>query len=256
MQSVPWHLSMYLPSFIIRWLRSQAERRFPPLETIRRYSNWGEGDSMTMPSGEGDAKVGHVCIYIYIIYHIMYIYIEMLNKYEMTWTLDSDQSWRFSKNLDHVVTFSTAPGPGVRAKPDCQSSFRIGPVWVMSRWRGWEHIGHTSLSLHCGFMRFHEAMNLQWICNLILGCLGPLAVCTMAFDYLSFRDSRFSINLRLKHNMCFAPWLIWHQEEIQKWCLRAMLEAVSAWARIIVPSLHVKTEWCKSSFHFQAILIA
>lgn len=180
----------------------------------------------------------------------------MLNKYEMTWTLDSDQSWRFSKNLDHVVTFSTAPGPGVRAKPDCQSSFRIGPVWVMSRWRGWEHIGHTSLSLHCGFMRFHEAMNLQWICNLILGCLGPLAVCTMAFDYLSFRDSRFSINLRLKHNMCFAPWLIWHQEEIQKWCLRAMLEAVSAWARIIVPSLHVKTEWCKSSFHFQAILIA
>lgn len=78
----------------------------------------------------------------------------------MTWTSDSDQSWRFSIFFDHVVTFSTAPGPGVRARPDCQSSFRIGPVWVMSRWRGWEHIGHTSLSLHCGFMRFHEA-----ICN-------------------------------------------------------------------------------------------
>ena len=89
----------------------------------------------------------------------------MLNKYEMTWTLDSDQSWRFSKKLDHVVTFSTAPGPGVRAKPDCQSSFRIGPVWVMSKVKGlgtnWTHIPVVTLWFHEISWGNESAMNLQ-----------------------------------------------------------------------------------------------
>ena len=130
----------------------------------------------------------------------------------MRWYEYQTDSAQILAIFDHVVTFSTVylAQEIVQARPECQSSLRIGPVWVMSRlWSlSWEGIPVTAC-----YTVVVSAMRLRQSDVGLFGTTGLLH-----YGFWRFVLQGFQHELAAEAQHVFYPLIDLEPRRIPKWC--------------------------------------